>query len=198
MGTMLVAHFLLPDEQATATRLFGAGLAFVGVISLIVTRSTGLVQSADMRGYLFALAVILSFSFGNVYTRRRLRQIDFLVATAVGIGASFIISLPFSLWLSQPGDIGRISLLSWSAAIYSGIMGSFLYFGAIYWVIKTFGATTVGLVYFVIPVASTLLGAILLGEIVTVSMLAGAALVFLGLIIVQLSISNYQLKMIND
>jgi drug/metabolite transporter (DMT)-like permease len=184
IGTILVAHFLLVDEPASPAKLLGAGLAFMGVVALIVTRSTGLAQSGDIRGYLFALAVVLCFSFGNVYTRRRLRQIDPFVATAIGIGASLIISLPFTLWANQQGDLAHIGRLSWSAAIYSSIVGSFLYFSATYWVIKTFGATTVSLVYFVIPVVSALLGAILLGEIITASMLAGASLVFLGLFLV--------------
>jgi drug/metabolite transporter (DMT)-like permease len=184
MVTMLVAHFLLPDEQSNLVKFLGAGLAFGGVILLIATRSTGLSGQSNGLGYLFALAVVLCFSFGNVYTRRRLRGIDPFLATAIGIGASFILSLPFTLWLSEPGDLGQISFWSWSAALYSSIVGSFLYFGATYWAIKTFGATTAGLVYFVIPVVSALLGAWLLGEIVTATMLAGAALVFIGLVIV--------------
>lgn len=183
MGTMLVAHLFLPDEQATPAKLFGAALAFVGVVVLVATRSTGL-AGGDLRGYLFALAVVLSFSVGNVYARRRLRHINFLVSTAIGMGASFIISLPFTLLLSQPGALSAISPLSWSAAVYSGIVGSFLYFGAVYWVIETYGATTVGLVYFVIPVSGAFSGAWLLDEIVTLSMAAGAALVFGGLVIV--------------
>jgi len=184
MATILVAHFFLPEEQMAPTKLLGAGLAFAGVILLIVTRSNGLTQQSSMRGYLFALAVVLFYSFGNVYTRRRLGRIDPFLATAIGIGASFILSLPFTLWLNEPGDIGQISFWSWSAALYGSIVGSFLYFGATYWAIRTFGATTVGLAYFVIPVVSALLGSWLLGEIVTAAMLAGAALVFLGLVIV--------------
>jgi drug/metabolite transporter (DMT)-like permease len=184
MATMVVAHFFLPDEPTTPTRLLGAGLALLGVVLLIATRSTGLAQAGDSRGYLFALAVVLCFSLGNVYARRRLRQIDATVATAIGIGASFILSLPFTLFIQERGDLASISPLTWSAAIYSSIVGSFLYFGATYWTLKTFGATTAGLVYFVIPVVSALLGALLLGEIITTSMLAGASLVFLGLVLV--------------
>src|SRR5215510_7530796 len=56
--TILVAHFLLIDEPASLVKLLGAGLAFMGVVALIVTRSTGLAQQSDMRGYLFALTVV--------------------------------------------------------------------------------------------------------------------------------------------
>jgi drug/metabolite transporter (DMT)-like permease len=184
MATLLVAHFILADEPATPVKLLGAAVAFIGVVVLIATRSTGLAQAGNLRGYLFALGAVLSFSIGNVYARRRLKQVDSFLATAMGMGASLVISLPFTLLLAGEGDLGRISGWSWSAAIYSAVVGSFLYFSAVYWAIKSYGATMVGLTYFVTPVVSTLLGALLLGEIVTGGMIAGACFVLLGLVLV--------------
>jgi drug/metabolite transporter (DMT)-like permease len=184
MGTIIVAHFLLTDERATLNKLLGAGLALVGVVILVVTRTTGLLGQSDLRGYLFALGVILLFSFGNVYARRRLGQVEAPVATAIGIGSSLIISLLFTLLTSGLDSLGQIGGWRWSAAIYSSVVGSFLYFYAVYWTIKRHGATTVGLAYFVIPVVSTLLGTALLGEIVSWGMLGGAMFVFGGLVLV--------------
>ncbi len=183
MATLLVAHFFLPDEAVTPGKLLGAGVAFVGVVVLISTRATGLVQQAGLQGYVYVLGVVLLFSTGNVYARRRLRQVEPLVATAIGMAASFIISLPFALTTGWD-SLGQISGWSWAAAVYGGTVGSFLQLSGMYWLIKKYGASIAGLTYFVIPVVSTILGMLLLSEIIPVGMLAGAALVFIGLVLV--------------
>jgi drug/metabolite transporter (DMT)-like permease len=65
--------------------------------------------------------------------------------------------------------------------LYTTVFTTFLAFMLHFYVTKRFGATSVSQFSYVTPVAATILGAVLLDEIITPVMLLGMALVFSGL-----------------
>ncbi len=182
--TGALAHFWLPDERLTLTRLAGLGIALSGVALLIVTRTTGLTGGAafDLRGPLLALLSIGLGAVAAVYTRLRLRQADVLVLTGAQIGIGLLFVLPFALGTGL-GNLGAVTWRGWLAVAYAGLIGSSLALLLIFYMIKHYGPVDASLATYLMPVTSAALGAWLLGEVVTPPLVISGALVILGLIV---------------
>lgn len=180
--TSVLAHLLVAGERLSRGKSAGLVIAFLGVLVILLTRTSGLGQTASgvTRGHLLALLGTLFSAYAGVHTRLHLRTIPSPVVTAGQLMTGFLLVLPLSLALGtyQPALVGRAS---WLAAAYSGVIGSFLAFWVVVILAQRFGATASSLPAYLLPIVSTALGAALLGEQVTLVMVAGGALILLGL-----------------
>lgn len=179
--TAFTAHLWLADERLTWRRLAGLAAALIGVLFLLATGTTGLTSamtsSLDWRGPALSLGGVLVIAASAVYTRRRLRGVDPLVVAGGQTAVGLLFVLPFALAFSSL-DLSMITWRGWMAVLYTGLIGSFLAF--FFYIIKQFGATTAALSNYVMPVTSAMLGALMLGEVITLPMIAGAGLIFSG------------------
>lgn len=179
--TSLFAHFFLPQEKLHILKIAGLGIAFIGVTILLATRTTGLADApaAGVQGYFLAIFGVVISSASAVYARRRLKELDIFVLTGGQMAMSLLVLIPFALALTD-FQISSISWRGWMAVFYNGLIGSFLGHLVFFKLIKTYGATAASLSSYVLPLVSTTLGAVLLGEIVTLPLGIGAILVLLG------------------
>lgn len=188
--TALLAHFLLKGEPLRRRHFVGALLAFGGTGLLLLRGESGLADlaGADWRGYAWALLGGLSNSVGLVYARKYLSGDDPVVVTSIRIwvGAGVICALTL---LTEGIDLSRVQWSGLLALLYAGIVGTFLAFMAYQAAVMRFGATRASQSEYFVPMVATALGVVLLGEQVTMSMLAGMALIFLGLAVFDRGIS---------
>lgn len=180
--TALLAHFFLRDEPLDRWRVLGAVIAFAGAAMLLIRGESGLagLTRADWRGYAWALLGMTSNSAGLVFARRFLSREDPFVVTSIRIMVgAVIISL---LAAVSPGfDFSQVQLSGVLALAYAAVIGTFLAFLFYLMAVQRFGATAASQSEYFVPLAATLLGVMVLGEQVTLTMLAGMALIFLGL-----------------
>jgi drug/metabolite transporter (DMT)-like permease len=187
--TGVMAHAWLAHEKLSPTKLGGLLVALAGVVVLISTGTTGLAAGAaglDLRGPLLALAGVVVGSAGAVYTRLRLRQVDVLVVTAGQMLAGLLFVLPFALALSSL-SLAAVGARGWTAVAYSGLVGSFTGFLLLFYLIKRFGATIASLATYLMPVVAASLGAVILGEVITLPLVAAAGLILAGVVVVNRS-----------
>lgn len=180
--TALMAQRWLVQEKLNRRKVLGLAVGFVGVVVLLLTRTTGLAQEAadaGLRGHFLALGGTLSVAFATVYTRRNLQGTDVVVLTAGQMAVGLLAVLPLALLLSDP-RWAAISWRSWLAVTYSAVVGSFVAFLIFFYLVRTYGATTASLPTYVIPAVSGGLGALLLGEVIGSALVAGAGLTLLG------------------
>jgi drug/metabolite transporter (DMT)-like permease len=81
-----------------------------------------------------------------------------------------------------------IAGITWDAAaigsiLYLAVVGSVIAFVTYYWLLKRVEAVYLSLVSFINPIIAVVLGAIVLGETLAASVFAGAAFVFVGILI---------------
>jgi drug/metabolite transporter (DMT)-like permease len=180
--TALLAHLFLKDETLTRQRFLGALVAFSGVGLLLLRGESGLAElaRADWRGYAWVMLGVLTNSMGLVYARRYLRDADPFVVTSIRIftGAVVIIVLTaftggFYFDNAQPSGF--------AAAGYAAIAGTFFAFLLYLTCVQRFGATVASQSEYVVPMVATTLGVLMLGERVTLAMLAGMVIIFAGL-----------------
>ena len=163
-------------EKLTLSRVTGLGLGFAGVVVLV-----GLRGAAITPGILVAIATglcaALMYAIAAPFIRLNLSGVPSLViATGSQLSAAvFLLPLiPFT----QPSEIpSKQALLAViGLALLSTSLAYILYFR----LIQTVGSTRALTVAYLIPLFAILWGALILKEPITVSMVAGGALILLG------------------
>jgi drug/metabolite transporter (DMT)-like permease len=179
---VIAAHFLTQNEKATPLRLAGVALGIAGVTVMILPDLRGgfggnaLAQTA-------CLIATLSYALASIVALRLNTGGMTPMSLATGqIVAAAVIMLPIILITDQPWTIPvpghSVIWAMLGLAILSTSLAYILYFK----LLESAGASNSLIVTFLIPVTATMLGVLFLGEHVTVSLIAGSALIALGLV----------------
>lgn len=183
--TVVMAHFLLSDEQLTWRKLLGVGLAFSGALLIILLGETGLpeweVQSRI--GYVMVGVAMLLGSGMAIYIRRYMSDCDPFQVAGVRIYVSAMILFVPVLILSGQ-DLPQMTPLTWGALGYAALAGTFIATLLDFYNIQRFGATVSAMVSYVVPVIAGISGALLLNEQITSGMVAGMVLILSGVSLV--------------
>ena len=181
--TLPVAVLALADEHATRRRLAGLAVGFIGVLVVLgVWRGLG---ATSLEGNLLCLGAAASYGLGFPYARRYLAQRrdgPLPLATAQLICATAILAILTPLFSAAPHGVAAKHILSILAL---GVIGTGITFLLNYSLIRDVGATVTSTVAYVIPIVSTVLGVIALGEALAWYMPVGAAIVTCGAVLAQ-------------
>ena len=162
-------------ERATGARLFGVVLGLIGVAVL-----AGVDPKGGWAGFVGTLAVVaasISYAIATLYTQTLLDTVhnDVLAAFSVTWGMVWLLPLGViqapSHW---PGWEVIAAVLA--LALLGTVAGQLIYFRMIY----SYGSARASLVVYLLPVTALIYGAVLLGETVTTSALAGLVLILTG------------------
>ena len=182
MLTGLMGHVLLHDERISRFQAAGLVVAFIGVVLLILTGTSGIASSGGpifVRGYVLLLASAFALAIASIYTRKQLQKIDVLVVTGCQAALSLLVALPLALMFSS-FDLSTVTIRGWLAVAWSGLFDSFAGFFLFFYMIQRFGPTLATLPIYVTPVVSTFLGALVLQEVINAQLLTGAILILAG------------------
>ena len=181
--TLPVALLVLADEHASARRLAGLAIGFAGV--LIVLGVWNGVGTTSLSGNLLCLGAAASYGLGFPYARRYLAQRSegpLAIATAQLICGTVILAVLTPLFSTAPHGIAAKHVLSLLAL---GVVGTGLTFMLNYSLIRDVGATVTATVAYVMPIVSTVLGVVALGEPLRWYEPVGAVIVILGAVLAQ-------------
>ncbi|MCP5036943.1 MAG: DMT family transporter [Rhodobacteraceae bacterium] len=181
--TLLLAHFLVPDERITAPKSIGIAIGFIGVVILIgldAFESSGEGQESLAR--LACLGAAASYAIGAIITRRAPKTEPIAFATAATLLAAAIM-LPLAL-LSE-GVPETFGLSATVAMVFLGFVPTALANLLLVATIRSAGPSFTSLVNYQVPVWSVIFGWAFLGEV-----LPSQVFVALGLILVGVAISQ--------
>jgi len=176
--TVILAHFLTADEKLTRGRIFGIGLGFLGVATLIGPEAL-LGAGAAVLGQIAVLGAALSYGFAGIYGRR-FHDTSSTVAAAGMLCGSSVMLLPLVLVFERPLEASP-DLAAWGAIVGTAILSTAIAYLLFFRILARSGATNVMLVTFLIPISAMGLGVFVLGEIFTLNAALGMALIFAGL-----------------
>ncbi len=176
----LVSAWFLGEGMGLG-KAVGITLSVVGAL-VVICRGSPLeaLHGGLARGDLYILGCVASWVAYSVIGKVAMRGVRplVLVAYACAIGAAF---LGLTAWAeSVPGGLGRVSWRVWASLVYLGVFGTALGFIWYYEGIRAIGASRAGVFISLVPVSGVLLGALVLGERLDTSVLAGGALVVGG------------------
>jgi drug/metabolite transporter (DMT)-like permease len=178
VGTLLFA-LLLGREMLDGGKILSILLALGGVL-LVVHPERATFGSATLAGDLLTLANALSYGFFLVISKRALARMDPLAATAVlmSFGALGILAIGGPSLAAL--DLSSIPPRTWGLGAFIVLFPTVGAYYLTYWALARVESSTVALFVYLQPVIAAALSALVLGERPTVRVLAGAALVFLG------------------
>jgi drug/metabolite transporter (DMT)-like permease len=168
-----------PEEHPTPPRTLGLTVGFLGVIVLLGPWHAP--KGGQLEGQIACAGAAACYGLAFLYTRRYLAG---RAASGVSLSAAQLLCATVLLALFAPlsrlpsTDIGLQGLGSLLAL---GVLGSGIAYALNYAIVRAAGATIASTVTYLIPVFSTLLGVLVLGETLTWNQPVGAAILLLGI-----------------
>jgi drug/metabolite transporter (DMT)-like permease len=164
-------------DRPSVTTLAGVAVGFAGVA--VVLFGAGGPVGGDLGHALIVLVATLSWATGSLLATRRPMPANPFVGSVVEMVAG---GLAFAVLAALTGEVGRLDLgavsgRSWAALAYLTVAGSVVAFSAYVWALGHAPVSTVATYAYVNPVIAVALGAVVLGESVGVSVLAGGLVI---------------------
>jgi drug/metabolite transporter (DMT)-like permease len=183
--TVIFAHFFLNDERLNRRKLIGIALALSGAIFMVAMGETGLpdVTETNPIGYLLVFSAMLSASFATVYARKHMQGMDAFDVASIRMWVSSLVTIPASLILVG-FDLSKVNSQGYAALGWAAIAGTFLGMMLSFYIIKRFGATASAMTAYIIPIVSSIGGALLLDETITFGMIVGIILMVTGILVI--------------
>lgn len=177
--TPVFAAVLLSTERLSRRGGVGMLLGLVGV-ALVVSPDPATLLGGDAIGRAILFAGAVSAALGTVLIRRSNATLSSTVRIAWG--------LPLAAGLSHGFAIGAgesVASIVWTptallALAYVSIVAGVFAYAAYFSLLDSSGAIRANLVFYVVPVVSTIGGAALLGEAITATALVGFLTIFAG------------------
>jgi drug/metabolite transporter (DMT)-like permease len=179
---IVLAHLLTRDERLTSARLAGV-LCGVAGVAVMIGRDALAGIGTHVVAQLAVLAATLCYGLAGIFGRRFRGQSP--VVTAAGqVTASAAMLLPIALAVDQPWTLAPPGWATIGAVAGTALLSTALGYVIYFRILAVAGATNLLLVTLLIPVSALLLGGLVLGEAITASKLAGMALIFAGLAVI--------------
>ena len=181
--TAVFAHFTLPGERLTARGIVGILVGFAGVAVIFSEDFHALGGSQVATASAFLLISPLCAAVGSIAVKRWGAGVHPISTAAVPMGLTAVVMGALSLFLDAGREI-TFDTPSVLALLYLAICGSALPFTLYFWLLKHQTATSMSLINYVTPVIAVAVGTLFLDEPFTGRIVAGAALVVLGVAVV--------------
>ncbi|MGV8985325.1 MAG: DMT family transporter [Cypionkella sp.] len=184
----ILAHFFLPDERVTPIKAAGLALAFAGTGWAIASRGGAQAGHISWLGDLCALIAAWGWA-GTAFIARTTRL------RAAGPEAQLfwmvLVSAPILLAVSPLfGPLIRdVSAMDWVWLVFQAgvvVAGGFVTW---LWLLSVYPTSTVASFSFLTPIFAILLGHLVFGESLTLTLLGAATLVSLGIILINRRVS---------
>ena len=155
----------------------GVTVGFAGVIFLVIPRGSG--GGIDLGGVALLLVATTSWAFGTFLAPRLRMPRDGLLSTGIQqlTGGIVLVVLGAAM-----GEIAHLEPAAWStnsllAMAYLLVFGSLVAFTAYSWLLQHAPVSLVATYAYVNPVVAVLLGALILAEPITPTIVIGAAII---------------------
>ncbi len=180
----VLARVMLGDP-ITVRKLIGiaVGIAGVCVIFSDSLRDGGVGAGASHAiGVVCVLVSAAAASVGSVATKKWNRGYDPVVSLLVPFATGAVVAACGALAFESANPI-HFDAPTWGSILYLALVGSVGAFSLFFYAIQHLDVTIVSYQTFIIPIIAVLIGVVFLGETVSPSLGAGAALILVGIAI---------------
>ncbi|MBM4434602.1 MAG: EamA family transporter [Chloroflexi bacterium] len=176
--TAVLAHFLVRGDRLSPLKVTALALGFAGIVALVGT--SGEIEGGPALLAMVLLALLpLTWGVAGVVMSRALGGVSPIPAIAIGTATGGLFLIPFAL--AEAGRPAQWTTEAVAALLYLAWMGSCVGLVLNFWLYRRLRPTTIMLSQLLITAEAVLIGALVLGERITPSMLVGAALVLVAL-----------------
>ena len=191
--TLVISALVFRQESFTARKFIGLLIGFFGVIVLASRNFDGAtLQTGSLIGQIAILIAAVFYAFGGSYSYRlSVRWKDPQVVAAgsmifAALSAGLLMVLAPVFGGQPPTPLADIPPAALWSIVGLGLLNTFIAYMIYYWIVRHLGAARASMVTYVAPIVGLTLGALVLGEVVDLRLLGGAALILGGIGIVTL------------
>jgi drug/metabolite transporter (DMT)-like permease len=167
-------------EKLTWGKALGMAISFTGVIALETERSAGGAHSPFLKGDVITLVSTVGYASYAVYAKKVSKRYDAISMNTYLLASAALILLPLAIHQAVTVNLRAIGWVGWSGVLYMAIFSSVFAYTIFYWALRYMEASRVAVVSYFQPIAVILFAVPILGDLPTRHLLAGAALVLLG------------------
>lgn len=177
--TICLFAVLLLHERMTMKKVICIACAVAGAVCIVGGDAGG----GHILGILLSLASVLTWSALSVFIRSFTQRYDALTVTTCGIYVAAVATIPLMVWeLATTPGVDFLHAKYILVLLYVAICCTVIPHSLWNYCLSRTEASTCSLFYPVQPLTSMVLGVLLLHEHMTVSFLAGAALIVFGVL----------------
>jgi len=177
---LVIAHFHLPGERMTWSKIFGVVLGFFGV-AVVFSNQLAIAGGKALAGSVALVLSALFAAYSNVLVKAYGRKLE----PAILSGGQMFFGLIPLLLIGIPLE-GNPFHFHWTpmavlALLYLAVVGSVIAFMLYYWLVHNMDVTKTMLIAMVTPVVAVVLGMVVLGEDLSWRTVAGGIMIMAGL-----------------
>lgn len=176
---LVIAHFHLPGERMTWSKIFGVVLGFFGV-AVVFSNQLAIAGGKALAGSVALVLSALFAAYSNVLVKAHGGKLE----PAVLSGGQMFFGLIPLLLIGIPLE-GNPFHYHWTpmalvALLYLAVVGSVVAFMLYYWLVHNMDVTRTMLISLVTPVVAVVLGMLVLGEDLSWRTIAGGIMIMVG------------------
>ena len=176
---LVIAHFHLPGERMTWSKIFGVLLGFLGV-AVVFSNQLAIAGGKALAGCVALVLSALFAAYSNVLVKAYGRKLE----PAILSGGQMFFGLIPLLLIGIPLE-GNPLRFHWTpmalvALLYLAVVGSVIAFMLYYWLVHNMDVTKTMLISLVTPVVAVVLGMVVLGEDLSWRTIAGGIMIMVG------------------
>lgn len=183
LWTAVLIYWVMPSERPSAVNYAGVVVGFAGVVVLVYPDISQHGLSGDFFGAMAVVLASLSYSINALYQRRRMRTLSVFEVSLGQLIFSTLFAIPIAA-TSLPSI--HVRPLSLAAVLALGAAGTGVAYLLYYYVMNTLGAVRAAGVTFLVPVTAVFWGVVLLGETLSVTIVAGMVVILAGIVLTNL------------
>ncbi|WP_149799010.1 DMT family transporter [Halorubrum xinjiangense] len=180
--TPVFAGLLLTDSRLSGRGVVGMGLGLLGVFLVANPSPSALLGGGLGVPLLFAAAV--TSAFGAVAIRRADATLSSTARTVWGVPLAAVLSHALSFGAGESVAPLSVPPVAVGALLYVGVFSGAVAYLAYFALIDETDATRANLLFYFVPIVSTVGGWALLGETLSVLSVAGFGVIFVGFLLV--------------
>lgn len=178
--TVIVSHFWIGGEKATAGKSFGVLAGFTGAVILA---SPALSSGGESQIWAIGACLLATLCYAvSLNITRSFKDVEPTAFAAIALTGAAVVSIPVAIFSEGIPVITRTE--TWAAALAIGLISTAFTFQIMYRILPRVGATNFSATTFIAPVSAIILGVSLLGEVILPTHLLGMLAIFVGLLLI--------------
>lgn len=179
---VLLIAAIVKQEQMTARKMAGMALAVAGVaiLNAFPDPAAGQSSAPTLLGDLFTFLAGLTFALFTVIGKRTSVRLDAVTVNTFAYAGGTLALAPITIWQGTHFSFEHVTIQAWASLIYMALFPSVVCYLIYYYALKYIPASRVSAFSYLQPVVATVMAVTLLGEHVTIPLVAGGSVIFAG------------------
>jgi drug/metabolite transporter (DMT)-like permease len=173
---------MLRNDRITTQKSVGVLFGLIGT-AMIFVQDKAVFEGFDLKAVAAVSAAVLLAAWPNILYKKHQKEIPHFHLNVVSQTIAVSVLLPVSFLIEDPLSV-EWSLRNTAALFYLAIPGTAVVWSIYFWLYKHLKVTQISTIALIPPIIAVILGWQLLGEQFTPRMLAGAILIFSGVLFV--------------